>query len=62
MGNQITNERRKGSRSAKVYRGSRRRLQQLRLRGNASLELWLLVFWVLFLLLVAVPWMIKQGH
>jgi hypothetical protein len=62
VGNQIPNERRMGSRSAKVYRGSRRRLQQLRLRGNASLELWLLVFWVLFLLLVAVPWMIKQGH
>jgi hypothetical protein len=45
-----------------VYRGSRRRLQQLRLRGNGSLELWLLLFWVLFLLLVAVPWMLKQGH
>jgi hypothetical protein len=62
VGNQVAHERRRGSRSAKVYRGSRRRLQRLRLRGNGSLELWLLLFWVLFLLLVAVPWMLKQGH
>jgi len=26
------------------------------------MELWLLVLWVLFLLLVAVPWMLKQDH
>jgi hypothetical protein len=49
-------------RAGKVYRGSRRRLRQIRLRGNASVGLWLLIAWVLFLLLVVVPWMIRQGH
>jgi hypothetical protein len=49
-------------RAAKAYRGSRRRLTQLRLRGNASSELWLFVGWVAFLLLVVMPWMISQGR
>jgi hypothetical protein len=31
------------------------------LRGNGSLELWLLIAWVVFLLLVVVPWMIRQS-
>jgi hypothetical protein len=45
-----------------VYRGSRRRFRQIRLRDNSSAELWLIVAWVGFLLLVVVPWMIRQGH
>jgi hypothetical protein len=48
-------------RPAKTYRGSRQRLRSIRLRGNASAELWLFVGWVAFLLLVVVPWMIRQG-
>jgi hypothetical protein len=51
-----------GLRAAKTYRGSRRKLKQLRLRGNSSAELWLLVAWVAFLLFVVLPWMIRQGH
>jgi len=49
-------------RAGKIYRGSHRRLKQIRLRGNSSFGLWLLIVWVLFLLLVVVPWMIRQGH
>jgi hypothetical protein len=51
-----------GPRKAKIYRGSRRRLKQIRLRGNDSAELWLFVGWVVFLLLVVLPWMIRQGR
>jgi hypothetical protein len=50
-----------GSRSAKLYRGSRQRLQRIKLRRNGSWELWLLVAWVLFLLFVVVPWMLSTG-
>jgi hypothetical protein len=49
-------------RPAKTYRGSRRRVRNIRPRGNASAELWLLVGWVAFLLMVVVPWMIRQGR
>jgi hypothetical protein len=45
-----------------MYRGSRQRLRRIRLRGNGSLELWLLVLWVAFVLLVVVPWMLRQSH
>jgi hypothetical protein len=51
-----------GRRAAKVYRGSRRRVKQLKFRGNGSAELWLFVGWVVFLLLVVLPWMIRQSH
>jgi len=49
-------------RPPKKYRGSRRRLRRIKLRGNGSLELWLLVLWVAFVLLVVVPWMLRQSH
>ncbi|MBZ5559942.1 MAG: hypothetical protein LAO77_22000 [Acidobacteriia bacterium] len=51
-----------GARPAKSYRGSRRRVRQVRLRGNGSWKLWLLVAWVVFLLCVVVPWMIRQSR
>jgi hypothetical protein len=51
-----------GPRPAKLYRGSRRRLKRLTWRGNMSSEMWLVVAWVLFLLLVVIPWMMRQGH
>ena len=51
-----------GQRAAKTYRGSRRRLRQLKPRGNGSAELWLLIGWVAFLLLVVLPWVIRQGR
>jgi hypothetical protein len=50
------------ARPAKAYRGSRRRVRELRLRGNSSAELWLLVGWVAFLLLVVLPWITRQSR
>jgi hypothetical protein len=32
------------------------------MRGNDSRQLWLLILWVAFLLLVVIPWMIRHGH
>jgi hypothetical protein len=37
-------------------------LRRIRLRDNWSLELWLLIAWVAFLLFVVVPWMVRQGR
>jgi hypothetical protein len=51
-----------GPRPAKSYRGSRRRLRELKLRGNGSAELWLILAWVAFVLLVILPRVIRQGH
>jgi len=50
----------RGARRTKQYRGSGRRVARLRMRGNSSSALWILVGWVAFLLLVVVPWMIHQ--
>jgi hypothetical protein len=47
--------------TGKWYRGSRPRLRRIRLRGNWSVEFWLLAAWVAFLLLVVVPWMMEHG-
>lgn len=53
-------------RAAKTYRGSRRRLRRISLRGNWSFELLLFVAWLLFCLLVLVPWLVQHppthGH
>jgi hypothetical protein len=49
-----------GSRPPKVYRGSIRRLRKIRLRDSWSMEMLLLVAWVLFLLFVVIPWMARQ--
>ena len=51
-----------GLRPGRWYRGSRQRLRRIRLRDNWSLELWLLIAWVAFLLFVVVPWMVRQGR
>jgi|RhiMetdeSRZDD1v2_1073273.scaffolds.fasta_scaffold48333_5 hypothetical protein len=50
------------ARAPKSYRGSRRRLRRLTWRGNISFEMWIVLAWVLFLLLVVIPWMARQGH
>jgi hypothetical protein len=49
-------------RPPKTYRGSRRRLRQITPKGNGSFELWLLVAWVVFLLLVVLPWMMRHSR
>jgi hypothetical protein len=48
-------------RPARTYRGSRRRVREIKPRGNGSAELWLFVGWVAFLLLVVLPWMVRRG-
>jgi hypothetical protein len=60
VGYQATGYARPDSRPAKRYRGSRRRLKQIGLRGNFSWEMWLLTGWVAFLLFVLLPWMVRQ--
>jgi hypothetical protein len=50
------------SRPGKTFRGSYRRFKKIRLRGNGSVEMWVFVGWVAFLLLVVVPWMIGESR
>src|SRR5271155_5483873 len=51
---------------AKIYRGSRRRLKRITFRGNWSPELLIFVVWLVFCLLVLVPWLVRHppahGH
>jgi hypothetical protein len=42
----------------KVYRGSKKRLRRIRMHGNGSLGLWMFVAIVLFVLFVALPWLV----
>jgi hypothetical protein len=41
--------------------GSRRHLKRIKARGNGSLELWILIAWVVFLVLVVLPWMLRHS-
>jgi hypothetical protein len=50
------------SRPPRGFRGSRRRLRRIKLRRTFTTELWLLIAWVVFLLLVVVPWMMRHSH
>jgi hypothetical protein len=45
-----------------TFHGSRRRMRQITIKGNSSLELWLLVVWVVFLLIVVLPWMVRHSR
>jgi hypothetical protein len=49
-----------GPRAGKVYRGSRRRLRRLTFRGNWSVELWIFLAVMLFMLFVVVPWIVRH--
>jgi hypothetical protein len=49
-------------RPAKVFRGSRKRIRAIRWRGNGSPGLWLMLIWVLFLLFILVPWMVRHDR
>jgi hypothetical protein len=44
--------------SPKVYRGSKKRIRRIRMRGNGSVALWVFVAVVLFSLFFALPWMV----
>jgi hypothetical protein len=48
------------ARAAKVYRGSRKRVRRIKWRGNTSVELWIVVVLMLFVLCVGIPWLIKH--
>ena len=48
-----------GPRPGKVYRGSRKRVRRIRMRGNWAVELWILVAVILFVLFVVVPWLVQ---
>jgi len=49
--------------SGKIYRGSRKRVERIRWRGNNSPEMWIFVILLVFLLTVVVPWMMNHtGH
>jgi hypothetical protein len=51
-----------GNRPSKSYRGSPRRVRRLTFKSNWSMEVWLLIAWVIFLLFVVVPWMLRHQH
>jgi hypothetical protein len=44
------------SRPGRTYRGSTKRIRRIGWRHSGSLELVLLVGWIVFLLLVVIPW------
>ena len=48
------------TRPSKTYRGSRKRLRRITLRGNWSIELWIFVAIMAFMLLIGVPWLIRH--
>jgi hypothetical protein len=43
-------------RALMAYRGSRRRLRRIRLRGNSSCTVWALLILALLIVFVGVPW------
>jgi hypothetical protein len=49
-----------GGRGSKTYRGSRKRIRQIKWREHTSIEFWVFVVFMLFLLFVGIPWMIKH--
>jgi hypothetical protein len=48
-------------RAPKVYRGSKKRLRSIRLRGSGSLALWVFIVMVLFSLFIVLPWLIVHA-
>lgn len=60
MSVQAATTRRDRGRPSKTYRGSRRRVERITLKRNWSLPMWVLVAWVIFLLFVVVPWMVRH--
>jgi hypothetical protein len=49
-----------GGRAPTPYRGSRRRLRRIAVRGNASVAVWALLVWLLLILFVAIPWAMRH--
>jgi len=51
----------RASRPPKTYRGSHKRVRRIKMRDSASWELWVLIGWLAFLVLVVLPWMIRHS-
>jgi hypothetical protein len=49
-----------GGRAQTAYRGSRRRLRRITVRANASVAVWALLVWLLLILFVAIPWVMRH--
>ncbi len=52
----------RGSRPAKTSREPRKRVRPIKMRDNGSWELWVLIGWLAFLVLVVLPWMIRHSQ
>jgi hypothetical protein len=46
---------------AKRFRGSRRRARRITINGSVTWELWVVVAWILFLLIVVVPLILERS-
>jgi hypothetical protein len=51
-----------GSGRQLLYRGSKRRLRRIRLRDHLGWGFVLFVLWVLFIVLVLIPWIGSRPH
>jgi uncharacterized iron-regulated membrane protein len=47
-------------RTLAAYRGSRKRLRRIRMRGNANLGVWVLLILALLMLFVGIPWLMHH--
>jgi hypothetical protein len=45
----------------RTFRGSSKRIRRIKIRGNGSWGMWFLLAWVIFLLAVVIPWMIRHS-
>jgi hypothetical protein len=45
----------------KTFRGSHRRIRRIKMRGNGSWQVWMLLGMMVFVLLVLIPWMARHG-
>jgi hypothetical protein len=46
--------------SARIYRGSKKRVARIRMRDNMSVGMWCFVVFMVLLILVGVPWMVTH--
>jgi hypothetical protein len=51
-----------GGGHSKRFRGSKRRLHRIRFREHFGWGVVVFVLWVLFVLLVVIPWIGRRGH
>src|SRR4029077_9700133 len=58
----ITADRGMQNRPPKIYRGNRKRVTRIKLHGNQTWELWVLIAWALFLIVVVIPLLIRNSR